>query len=62
MSLVTVFPPASCTSMTGWVANATPAVELLGLVVNASFAGLPTVMLKVALVPDVRLPLVAVSV
>ena len=52
--LATVLPPASCTVTTGCVPNAVPPVVLLGLVVKASFAAAPTVMLNVALVAPVR--------
>ena len=46
---VTVLPPASWTATTGWVAKATPPVELDGLVVKASLVAAPTVMVKLAL-------------
>ena len=41
VSVVTVLPLASCTVTTGCVAQAVPAVPLLGDVVNASFAATP---------------------
>ena len=50
----TVFPPGSCTLTTGWVGNATPPVEPLGCVVNASFAAAPTVIVERVLVADVK--------
>jgi hypothetical protein len=60
--VVTVLPPASCTVTTGCVASTVPPVALLGLVVNASFAAAPTVMLNVALVAPVNPVAEAVSV
>ena len=42
VSVVTVLPPRSCTFTIGWVAKATPPVEPLGGVVNATFAAAPT--------------------
>ena len=59
--LVTVLPPASCTATAGCVGKAMPPVELPGFWVKATFVAGPTVMLKLLLVADVRLPLVAVS-
>ena len=47
--VVTVLPPASWTLTTGWVAKATPPVELDGLVVKVSLVAEPTVMVKLAL-------------
>lgn len=46
VSVVTVFPPASCTVTTGCVDNADPPVPFPGSVVNASFAAAPTVTLN----------------
>src|SRR5262245_2961015 len=60
--LVTALPPASWTVTTGCVPKAVPPVLVPGLVVNASFAALPTVMLNVALVALVRPALVALRV
>ena len=46
VSVVTVFPLASWTVTTGWFGeNATPPVELLGEVVNASLEDTPATML-----------------
>ena len=59
---VTVLPPASCTVTTGCGPKAVPPVELSGLVVNASLAADPTVMLNVLLVAPVNTPLLAVFV
>src|SRR4051794_38368827 len=61
VSVVTVLPPASWIVTTGWVGNATPPVESLGCVVNASFAAGPTVMVNVSLTAEVNVPSVAVS-
>jgi hypothetical protein len=47
--VVTALPPASWTVTTGWAAKATPPVELDGLVVNASLAAEPTVIVKLVL-------------
>ena len=53
---VTIFPLASSSATTGCVPNATPAVWLLGLVVNASFDATPTtVKVAVAAVPVPKL-------
>jgi hypothetical protein len=41
LSAATVRPPLSCTATTGWVANATPAVELEGDVAKPSFVAGP---------------------
>jgi len=62
LSPVTVLPPASCTVTTGWVANATPPVLPLGLVVKASFFAAPRVIPKVVLTAFVRPVEVAVRV
>jgi hypothetical protein len=58
----TGLPPASWTATTGWVAKTVPPVELEGLVVKASLAAGPEVMVKLALTAEVRMPEVAVSV
>src|SRR5438552_3084063 len=61
-AVVTRFTRASWIATIGWVANATPPVEPLGCWVNASFAGDPTVMLRLVLVAELRVPSVAVRV
>ena len=62
LELVTVFPPASCTVSTGWVAHTVAWTPPPGWVVNASWLADPTVTLKVLLVAEVSEPLVAVRV
>ena len=62
VSLVAVLPEASCTVTTGWVANATPPVLPLGIVVKASFLAVPRVIPKVLLTALVRPVVVAVRV
>src|SRR5438132_1666259 len=59
---VTVLPFASWRVTTGCVGKATPPVLLLGLVVKASFAAGPAVMLNALLVAPVSGVLAAVSV
>src|ERR1700741_1569859 len=58
---VTALPPASSSATTGCVGNATPPVELLGLVVKANCVAVPTVMLKVLLGTFVKPSLLADS-
>src|ERR1017187_7167199 len=60
--VVTVLPPASWTATTGWLAKATPPVELDGLVVKANVLAAPAVMVTLPLVAEVSNPSVAVSV
>src|SRR5437773_1793505 len=60
--VVTVLPPASCTTTTGCVANVLPPVALLGLAVKTTFVADPTVMLNVALVAPTSPVLDAISV
>ena len=50
--VVTVFPPASSTATSGWVANAVPPVEADGGWVKASWAAAPVVTLKAVLVAE----------
>ena len=61
-AVVTVFPPASWTATTGWVAKAAPPVELDGLVVKPSLVAEPAVMVKLVLTALVSPLAVAVSV
>src|SRR4051794_4405051 len=58
-SPVTVLPPASWTVPFGWVAKAVPPVALDGCWLKASWAAVPTVMLKLLLSVAVRVPSVA---
>src|SRR5665811_858413 len=62
VSVVVVFPAASWTVTTGWVARAVSLVAVaLGAVVNASLSGAPAVMVML-LVAEVSDPSVALSV
>ena len=54
VSLATVIPDPSCTVTVGWVAKATPPVELLGCVVNTNFAAVPNVTVKRELIARVN--------
>ena len=58
----TRFPPASCTATTGCELNGDPATMVVGVAVNASLAGTPTVTAKAALVPTPTPEPVALSV
>ncbi len=60
--VVTVLPPASCTSTTGWVPKAVPPVESEGSVVKDRLVAALVVIVKGALTSLVRVPDVAVSV
>ena len=62
VSPVTVLPPRSCTFTTGGVPKATPPVEPLGWVVNASFAAPPVVTNTLELTAAVNAPSEAVNV
>src|SRR5439155_236530 len=53
---VMIFPPASCTVTTGWVPNAVAYLDLLGLVVKATFAAAPTLTVIDGLVFAVFVP------
>lgn len=60
--LVTVFPPASCTTTTGCFAKTVLRAVLPGVVVNTSLFAAPTEMVKFALIAPDRPGEVAVSV
>jgi hypothetical protein len=60
--LVTVFPPASWTAMTGWLVKTVLRAVLPGVVVKTSFLAAPTDTVKLPLVAVVRAAEVAVSV
>ncbi len=62
VSPVTVFPNASCTVTTGWVAIADWLVEPLGCVVKPTLAAAAAVIVKLLLVAEVSPPALAVSV
>ena len=62
VAVVTVLPPASWTATTGWVENTVPLEELDGLVLTASRAADPTVMVKLALTAEMSPVAVAVRV
>ena len=61
-SVVTVFPPASCTVTCGCVVKAVKATAPAGCWVKASFAAGPTVIAIAPLAVEVSEPSVAVSV
>ena len=53
VSVVTVWPFASCTVTTGWVVQAVPPVHPAGVVVNASFVAGPNTASEVVWFTDV---------
>jgi len=62
VAVVTLLPPASRISTTGWVVKADPEVAPLALVVSTSCVAVPTVTVKLADVASVRLADVNVNV
>src|SRR3954453_7895299 len=61
-SVVTVFPAASWTVTTGWVANGSKISASLGWAVNANCVAGPAMMVNAVLTAGVNVPSIAVTV